>query len=342
MKNFKTIAAHIVFWVFIISLRLPTMLKLEDPSYFIGILAISMVLHITIFYLFYFYLGKLFKRGKLIVYTLFFIPFILLWSIPMTWVFIRLFRLLIDWRLVMKDEEVVPLHITYLSVVTSQALYGILGILVRFSVNWFENQRHEEELEKQNIANELALLRSQINPHFLFNTLNNLHSFVYRDQDKTAFGIIKLSEIMRYMLYETNTDKVLLENEIAYISSYIELQRLRLKDPDFVVFKTEGNYQGKQIAPLLLITFVENAFKHGSKNVESPGITIFLKVTGQTLIFEVTNYISQNSEKRVEAQGFGLKSIGRRLDLIYKNNYQLNIKNEAGRYHVELAISELK
>jgi two-component system, LytTR family, sensor kinase len=341
MKKLPLIALHIGFWLFVISLRLPTLLKIEEPSYFLGVLIISMFLHIIIFYLFYFYLGKIFKRGRFGWFVVFFIPFILIWCIPSTWAFVKLFNVFMNAGFIKRDEEIVPMYITYLSVVTSQALYAILGTLVRFSVNWFNTQKYEEELEKQNIANELALLRSQINPHFLFNTLNNLHSFVYRDQDKTAFGIIKLSEIMRYMLYETNTDKVLLENEIAYLSNYIELQRLRLKDPSFVEFKTEGQFHGKQIAPLLLITFIENAFKHGRKNVDSPGIIINLKVENQTLTFDVKNYLAPKTENAVIRQGFGLKNIQRRLQLIYKDKYKLKINSESETYSVQLVINEL-
>lgn len=339
-KRLPVAFTHIGFWVFVVMLRMPTVIWRDESSYYLGTLLISMTLHAIIFYLFYFLLGKFFDRKKFVWYIVLFIPFILIYAIPVTYVFIKAFGFLLKLGFIKEDKEIVPFQITYFSVVTSQAMYAVFGVLMRFSINWFTVQKKQEELERQNMQNELALLKSQINPHFLFNTLNNLNAFVKRDPDKTSFGIIKLSEIMRYMLYETDTEKVLLEKEVAYISNYIELQRLRLKDPSFVEFKVEGDISGKQISPLLLITFIENAFKHGSKNTPIPGINILLKVEGDSLTFEVTNYLAPKSEL-IPRQEFGLKNLQRRLDLIYDKNYNLDISTIAGQFKVVLVIDHL-
>jgi LytS/YehU family sensor histidine kinase len=238
------------------------------------------------------------------------------------------------------EEDHDPFKV-YISILTSQSIYAMTGTFFRLTIDWFKKSRRQEELEKQNKNNELALLRSQINPHFLFNTLNNIHSFVYRDQDKTAFGIIKLSEIMRYMLNEANVDKVPLEKEIDYIKNYIELQKLRLKDPEFVEFKIEGDVFGKEIPPMLLISFVENAFKHGRKNSPAPGISIILKSFENSLTFEASNYITKSSEKFSEESGFGLKNLRRRLELIYGKKYNLEITEDKEKYFVKLFIEKL-
>lgn len=244
--------------------------------------------------------------------------------------------------LVQEDPQKGSVFMTYVSVISTQSIYAITGTLFRFTIDWFKNSRQQEMLEKQNITNELALLRSQINPHFLFNTLNNIHAFVYRDQDKTAYGIIKLSEIMRYMLYETNSEKVLLEKELKYVQNYIDLQRLRVKNPDYIDIKVEGNIYGKMIPPLLLITFIENAFKHGRKNSPSPGISVLLKSEENSMYFEVSNYITQrNDDESNEFKGFGLKNLQRRLDLIYKNEYKLEIVKDNEKYCVKLFIENL-
>ena len=341
MKRSSIVLAHVGFWIFTVSLRLPTLLKIEEPSYYIGITTLSTLLHIIIFYLFYFYLGKNFSRYNLKWIAAFFIPFMLVYSIPATWVFVKMFKTLVEWGLILKDEEVVPLYVTYISVITSLSLYAIFGSLFRFSVNWFEAGKKQEELEKQNIKNELALLRSQINPHFLFNTLNNIHSYVYREPDKTANAIIKLSQIMRYMLYEANTDRVLLEHEIEQIKAYIELQKMRQKDPDFIDLKIDGDVTGKNVPPMLLITLIENAFKHGRKNIPAPGISVQITVTDSDVTINVHNYIQQKANNEESSKGFGLINLKRRLDLIYGSNYSLEISNNIDNFLVKMKIGLL-
>jgi LytS/YehU family sensor histidine kinase len=239
------------------------------------------------------------------------------------------------------DKEINDFPKLYISVIVSQSIYSMIGAMFRITIDWFINNRNQQQLEQQNIKNELAVLRSQINPHFLFNTLNNIHSFVYRDQDKTSYALIKLSEIMRYMLYEANADRVLLEKEIEYVKNYIELQKLRYKDPDFVDLKIEGDISGKMIPPLLLITLVENAFKHGKKSTASPGISISLKTINNSLTFDVVNYVYHKPEAKNEFSGFGLKNLERRLELIYGKEYKLDISKNSEQCFVKLQINNL-
>lgn len=342
MKRLHELLAHVGFWIFVIAIRLPMLSYTDNQPYYVWQLIVSMFLHIIIFYLFYFFFGKILLKRHIWQFVLFFILFIGIYSIPVTYFFIFVFNNLIHIGLVKEDPQKGSELITYISVISTQSIYAITGTLFCFTIDWFKNSRQKEILEKQNITNELALLRSQINPHFLFNTLNNIHAFVYRDQDKTAFGIIKLSEIMRYMLYETNSEKVLLEKEIKYVQNYIDLQRLRVKNPDYIEINVEGNIYGKMIPPLLLITFIENAFKHGRKNSPSPGIVVSLKSEGNSMYFEVSNYITQREEDESnEYKGFGLKNLQRRLDLIYNKQYTLNVEKENDKYIVKLFIQNL-
>lgn len=195
------------------------------------------------------------------------------------------------------------------------------------------------ELDTQNQTSEQALLRSQINPHFLFNTLNNIYSLVYQKSEAAPNAVMKLSEIMRYMLYDTSSDKVFLEKEIQYLQSFIELQLLRLKNRDFVSFEIKGDLKGKQIAPMLLIPFVENAFKHGSKAVSMPGIIIKLNSTPDYLAFEVKNTKNKSGIKD-SSGGIGLANVRRRLDLIYHSNYSLKINEDDDKFEIDLVIQE--
>ncbi|MBN3034614.1 MAG: histidine kinase [Bacteroidales bacterium] len=220
-------------------------------------------------------------------------------------------------------------------------IYAVVGFFAAFKMlkYWYEDQRIRSELENQNKTSELALLRTQINPHFLFNTLNNIDSLIPRDPEKASDAVIRLSEIMRYMLYEANTEKVLLEREIEYLQSYIALQQLRLKSKDFVSLSVEGDYQGIRIAPMLLIPFVENAFKHGSRNISTPGITVRLYVNHVYVNFEVTNFISEQSRLAGDiTPGIGLSNVRRRLELIYPGRHDLMISHDNGIFHVRLKL----
>jgi ligand-binding sensor domain-containing protein/sensor histidine kinase YesM len=205
----------------------------------------------------------------------------------------------------------------------------------------FQAQQLKTELTMQNQTSELALLRSQINPHFLFNTLNNIYSLVYQRSDHAPEAVMKLSEIMRYMLYEATSEKVLLQNEINYLKSFIELQLLRLKNKDFVSFNITGTTDNLTISPMLLIAFVENAFKHGVKRGNNPGIIINLDVLDNSINFEVINYCQKNdTSNKDQTGGIGLTNIKRRLELLYPNKFKLDILNTEETYHVKLQFEE--
>lgn len=195
------------------------------------------------------------------------------------------------------------------------------------------------ELASQNQTSELALLRTQVNPHFLFNTLNNIYSLVYQKSPTAPDAVVKLSDIMRYMLYDAVSEKVLLEKEINYLKSFIELQLLRIKNKDFISFEVTGDVNGKLIAPMLLIPFIENAFKHGDKSATNPGITIKLECNQKGIIFEVQNRKNISAMKD-ESGGIGLNNVKRRLDLIYPQRYDLEIIEIDERFSVKLEIKD--
>lgn len=215
----------------------------------------------------------------------------------------------------------------------------LFATAIKFIKLWFIFQQEKTMLKTQSLTSELALLRSQINPHFLFNTLNNIDSLVSIDPAKASNSIIKLSEIMRYMLYEASEEFVPLEKEIDYIKSFVSLQKLRMKTKNYVEFNCEGDLNGKKIPPMLIIPFVENAFKHGKKNAKAPGIIIDLKIYDNDFTFEVTNYLTKSDlEFKDKVGGIGLHNIKRRLELLYKDRYILTINKDDVMYHVYLKI----
>lgn len=204
---------------------------------------------------------------------------------------------------------------------------------VRLYRSWMEEQSRQVELEKQNLGSELALLRSQINPHFLFNTLNNIDLLVFKDQQKASDSIVKLSEIMRYMLYESNTADAPLERELQYLESLIDLMRLRVIDPSFIEFSVEGEARGKRIPPMLLVPFIENAYKHGKKSGAAPGIIIHFSIGPDVCHFEVRNRVETKIPMvKDRTGGIGLNNVKRRLSLLYGNEYRL-INEQKGEWY---------
>ncbi len=220
--------------------------------------------------------------------------------------------------------------------------FTTMALLIKFMIDWFSAQKQKTDLQAKSRASELALLRSQINPHFLFNTLNNLYSLVYKKSDEAPSVVMKLSEIMRYMLYDANAEKVMLKKEIEYLQSFIELNELRLKEGKVTSFTITGDYSRQLIPPMLLIPFVENAFKHGSKKAVSPAILIRLEMYDKGLEFDVVNYVDPAATVNKDLEGgIGLENVRKRLGLLYPGRHELLVENGAGTYHVNLKIFAL-
>ena len=214
-----------------------------------------------------------------------------------------------------------------------------LSTSVRITMEWFKNERQKKEMEAEKLSSELAFLKSQVNPHFLFNILNNICSLARKKSDETENAIIKLSQIMRYMLQDSKDEKVSLEKEIEYLQSFIELQRLRLPSTVKIDFSTEGSPELFSIEPLLLIPFVENAFKHGVSYQGSSEIWIRLICRGQSLLFSVVHRIArQHDDGTLQGSGIGLKNVIRRLELLYPGKHNLSIGENGNQYSVELNI----
>lgn len=223
----------------------------------------------------------------------------------------------------------------------SSALFVVaMAGMGKFTFDWFKNMRIRRELENQNLISELAYLKSQINPHFLFNTLNNIHTLAYKKADGAPEAIMKLSELMRYMLYESNTEQVPLETELQHLRSFIGLQELRFRSRKVVSLEVVGDVKQYMIAPLLLLPFVENAFKHGYQLNREAAIRIRLEV-GDELIFETENEIAPKTVKvnKDEVGGIGLENISRRLELIYPGRYQLEAGANGNKFKAKLTLS---
>lgn len=203
-----------------------------------------------------------------------------------------------------------------------------------------KNEQEQKERETEKLKSELSFLRSQISPHFMFNVLNSIVSLSRRKPERVEPVVVKLSDLMRYMLYESDDAKVTLQREAQYLRAYIELQQLRFGDDIEINFNTNELNGNKTIEPMLLIPFVENAFKHGVGMIINPTIEIDLHTVDNRIIFSVKNKVNrQFKEEKDEASGIGLANVRRRLELLYPENHHLSIKDEDEFYGIYLEIS---
>ncbi len=212
-----------------------------------------------------------------------------------------------------------------------------LSTAVRITQQWSQTEKRAAKAEADKANAELSFLKAQINPHFLFNTLNNIYSLAVRQNENTAASIMKLSNIMRYVTDEVNRDFVSLEDEVECITDYIDLQRLRLSKKVQVDFSVSGNTDGKRIPPLVLMTFIENVFKYGISSHEESTITIKLFAEEKSITFFCQNKLFA-TERRVERTGIGITNTKQRLEHVYPNRHLLNITSEGGLYTVHLTI----
>jgi len=225
---------------------------------------------------------------------------------------------------------------------TGTLVVVLLGFFVstvsRETRELYKQEKQRKDMEKEKLVSELSFLKSQVNPHFLFNSLNGIYALAIKKSDKTPDAILQLSDLMRYMLYESEEELVGLNKEVKYLNNYIALQRLRLPaDEARIIFDVEGDVASKQIEPMLFIPFLENAFKHG---VDSEGADIAVKIAvkGNELFFEVANRVSQAKSKD-KASGIGLSNVKKRLDLHYGHQYRLDYEQVKDIFKVKLHLN---
>jgi len=213
----------------------------------------------------------------------------------------------------------------------------LLGGIFSLVIDFYKRDRIAKSIKTEQKEMELQFLRTQLNPHFLFNSLNSIYSLVRSKSDDAPEAVITLSELMRYMLYEVGEAKVPLEKEINYIKHYIALQRLRLKNSEDVKLNIHGDTKHLKIHPLLLISFIENAFKYGTDYQGNTRINIVIVVKENQLSFNVENIIGLYKKDETNS-GVGLKNIASQLNHLYKDSHFLNARVEDGYYKVDLSL----
>ncbi len=338
-KKYASVLLHILFWVVLFSLpslfrprqegNIPQRAQAEASRFFYQYL-VNCLFWICLFYINSYVLMPVFlNRKKYIRYLVY------LFTVLGT-------LFLLNW---LSFSLVLPSHKFSIGLFVFFFLFPCVFIMacsIAFTMfrDKLRSDRRAIERETENLKTELAFLRSQVSPHFMFNVLNNMVSLARKKSDQLEPSLFKLSSLLRYMLYETDEEKVLLEREVEYLQSYIDLQlqrfgskvRVNLMMDDF-----DGSYF---IEPMLLIPFVENAFKHGTGFRQNSEINIELKAKGDLLHFTVSNYYD-NSVVQVKdkTSGIGLQNVKRRLNLLYKNQHNLCIENKDNFFTVKLQLN---
>lgn len=230
---------------------------------------------------------------------------------------------------------------TAVVVITAMTLIGVIcgivALVLRGFITWFNEIKLKQMLKEKNYEMEMALIKSQLDPHLLFNTINNIDSLILKDAVAASDYLNKLSDIMRFVLYETTADKILLSQEIEYIGKYIALQKIRTANETYVHFTVTGTIGDKRIAPMVFIPFIENAFKHTHNKKLENAITVSIVIKNETIQLICENKYDSKSPKQ-SVGGLGNELVKKRLDLIYAGKHTLEVNRNDELYTIHLTI----
>jgi two-component system, LytTR family, sensor kinase len=346
-RNFSVVIHVLVWGVLGLSLLLfqPLTWRVELPNEFWIKQGILFVMLITVFYLnSLIWVPRLLLRNRLALFILLNVAAVLLVSflIQRVEVWINLREMMEKAYKARATNGVVRTErwIDFFSLILALMVLGI-STSVTAVQNWQRDLQLRQSLEREKIKSELSFLKAQINPHFFFNTLNNIYALTVIDGEAAREALHKLSRMMRYVLYDTQQGTVMLSQEIAFVQDYIQLMKLRLTDKVSVVFEQPAPLHDVPIAPMLLLPFIENAFKHGVSAVEPSSIVISIRQEGKQLHLKVQNTLFAEKNVTLEdSSGIGLANTRRRLDLLYSDRYSLAVDEVPAdkKYHVHLKL----
>ena len=217
-------------------------------------------------------------------------------------------------------------------------VYGVIAVVIRGFITWYEDIKIKKALQEKNHEMEMALVKAQLDPHFLFNTINNIDVLILKDAENASNYLNKLSDIMRFMLFETKADEIPLAKEIEYIEKYIELQKIRTANANFVKYSINGIVNQRSIAPMIFIPFIENAFKHSSNKKIENAIQVAITIGNNKIELLCENKYDPHRKKRDQNNGLGNDLIKKRLNLIYPDRYTLSVSEKEDTYSVHLII----
>ena len=343
--NSRFIATHLLFWTGVWFFYAYFFSYNSTDANFVTWFSLFLlpVTMITTYFVVYFLIPKylLVKKYALFalysVYTLILSTWLILMTIFTSLVFLSNLRI----------EQMPPMSRNYVFVLILVYLIVLLVSFITLLNQNFKTESKNKELQNKILETQLQIkdqelqyLKKQIHPHFLFNTLNTIYGFALKQSIDTPDIILKLSNLLDYILYQVSKPKVSLEEEIMHLKEYIALERIRFQDTLKVSFETENNFNNKTIPPMLLIPFVENAFKHGNLIEGFLQIDIQIKLVDDTLHFTIKNTVKQDLDP-TKNSGIGLQNIKKRLDLIYADHYELNVESKNNWFVVDLHIDTI-
>ena len=325
------ILQHVLFWclsflILINILKVSAEIKRIDLIY-------TAIFHIPIFLIVYLNLQVLLplflERGKYFLFGVFIVGFIGLAA--------GFYLILFDkWIDFIFTGYYFIAYYSFWDISLYFVIYIFLTSLFRLARGWFRLQ----EIEREKTLTELKALKSQINPHFLFNSLNSIYSLARKKSALVPEKVVQLSDLMRHIIYDSEVDFIPLEKEVEMIKNYIELQNLRTQEDENIEFKVLGEVKNKKVAPLLFLPFVENSFKHGLKGGAAiTYVKIILEVSGSVLNFEIENSIGKSNKiDDTKYKGIGVENVKKRLELIYPNQHSLKIAENQESFKVLLQL----
>ncbi len=333
MKKYVITLLHLGYWIMyllVISGLLlvvdHTKINVISPAFFGAVIPAFLG-----FYSFYSILfGRYLEKKKLLKFFL---------NILLTSIIIALITELIVYSIFVLPQFPAPMFFVGLLLSFIALINGIMGLVIKGFITWYSDIKVKAELDRKNYEMELALIKAQINPHFLFNTINNIDVLIQKDSAKASEYLNKLSDIMRFMLYETKTEKITLEKELSYIEKYVELQKIRTTNPNYIKYEVKGQVGNLLIEPMLFIPFIENAFKHAENKKVENAIKISFVIEQDQIKFECENAYSVNAQLKPEHSGLGNDLIQRRLALLYPNKHTFEVNNKSSIYKVNLVLS---
>lgn len=327
---------HIFIWLFAIFANLPYSNFRNGMASHTVTSVIAFLYLMMVFYIFYLFLVPRFLSRKKLI-SFFTLSFLVVLIMPFFgYMILFLSRALVEgtFKYFLRGYSLGTHMSGFYPVVTA----AVFGSFFRIMINWYTVMNQNTELDKQKLAVELQLIRSKLNPHFLFNSLNNIDSLIHNDPEAASSALIKLSGIMRYLTYETTSEVVALGSEVEYMRNLIELHRMRIKSPEDIRFEVGGD-MNVLISPALFVPLIENSFKFVSIKKMKPFVDISLSSESGVIIFEISNcYDPDSAAGKNDHSGYGLINLKKRLELTYPGKHQLKIEKGDQKFHVKLII----
>lgn len=336
LKNIRVIAIHVIAWIGVFAI--PELFRPDMPGFQPRFVSIHHIITFNLpligfFYLnAYFLIPNLLRKKSPYIYILAVLGIIILMVLTESWM--KSFSMPAPARMRPPRGGRGELRMFFMFPLL---FMWAISTSYRFFIDQLKTDRENKERENIHLKTELSFLRSQISPHFIFNILNSLVALSRKRPQQVEPVIIQLSDMMRYMLYENDEKKVSVSREIEYLENYIDLQKLRFGDLVKINFSVYNNAGAKMIEPMLLIPFIENAFKHGVGLINNPVIDIHLRAEGNELAFTVQNRYN-DADQKDDSSGIGLKNVERRLKILYDKRHQLRLSKDDEWFNVDLKI----